>query len=115
MQGILDKFNAANTKEARENALQTAGEFLNDRVTAIQQKRDQLLGSMSPNTSLLTQASQNTLKSLYKRAGRGSPDLAPVGSTLGYVPVAGDALKTSPGVASSGSALDAIMSQYGGR
>lgn len=36
MQGILDKFNAANTKEARENALQTAGEFLNDRVTAIQ-------------------------------------------------------------------------------
>lgn len=76
--------------------MQTAGEFLNDRVTALQHKRDDILGAMSPGTSLLSQDSQSTLKSLYQRAGVKLPDLAPVGPALGFKPSRGDALKTSP-------------------
>lgn len=94
--GILDKLNAADTKDARNAALQTAAEFLNDRVSALQHKRDDLLGAQSPGTSLLTQESQNTLKNIYKRAGINAPDLSPVGPALGFKRNPGDALRTSP-------------------
>jgi hypothetical protein len=96
VQGILDKLNASDSKEARNAALQTAGEFLNDRVTALQHKRDDILGAQSPGTSLLTKESQSTLKSLYGRAGLKAPDMAPVGSALGFKRNPGDALRTSP-------------------
>lgn len=96
VKGILDNLNASNTKEGRNAALQVAGEFLEQRVQALEAKRDDLLGSLSPKTSLLTQNAQSSLANLYKKAGREAPTLAPVGPALGYKRGAGDNLMTSP-------------------
>lgn len=104
----MDKLNAADTKDARNAALQTAGEFLNDRVTALQRKRDDILGQQSPGTSLLTAESQGTLRNLYKRAGVQLPELAPAGQALGFKTSRGNALKTSPQPSNDGWSIQMV-------
>ena len=79
---MLDNLKPNAPKSQRDAALAALAAFMNDKVAEQETKRDQVLGSSSPQTSLLNAASQDKLRTVLQRGGQEIPDLRPPSTTL---------------------------------
>jgi hypothetical protein len=83
---MLANLNANDPLDQRRAALATLGQFMYEKAEALQAKRDEILKSRSPGTSLLRADAQKKLGSVIQDGGRSVPEFGPPSNGLGYGP-----------------------------
>jgi len=63
----------------------TLATFLEGQISSVEQRGANILGSMDPGTSLMTQASQDAVRRAYALDGRDPPEMRPPAGLTGYV------------------------------
>lgn len=88
----------------RNTALAELANFMNDKVQAQENRRDQVLGSLSPKTSFLTKTNQANLRNVMQKGGKEVPELEPPSQSLGFATKAQQEDNAQPQPAAQGSA-----------
>lgn len=63
----------SNAKEIRDGAIRTAAEILFGRAKGLEERRDSILGHMSPHTSFLSSKEQSILRRAFAIDGKEPP------------------------------------------
>lgn len=90
---MMQDLSSAKDLGQRRAALASLAEFMNDKVQAQENRRDQVLGDLSPRTSFLNAKSQDILRDVMSKGQKTVPDLLPPSTSLGMAvrPMAGAA------------------------
>lgn len=91
---MMQDLSSAKDLGQRRAALASLAEFMNDKVQAQENRRDQVLGDLSPRTSFLNAKSQDIFRDVMSKGQKTVPDLLPPSTSLGMAvrPMAGAAV-----------------------
>ncbi len=74
---IMAPLDANGTQEQRNAAISQASQFLYGRISALEKTRNDVLGGMAPQTSMMGNEAEKILAAGYKLDGKPAPDMLP--------------------------------------